>query len=630
MPIEPDNTDTENTGNPPTRFRFYEPKAEEPSPRSQPQDANPSRFPFYDPSVHNLPVETDNILRSLQETEVQRRNILNPESLKSAPPFKEPTEASHTSTTSDQNPYEDAIKEALNLLRKHRVDDPQKLAVDVSRDDVDDLIAQSRTTPRGQFPESYEEKKLKAQQRQERMAQYTSRLQAFKSSMPLDDDQGLPLQPSTSADVSEITSNSHAEEVQRGVEKVLLAILERASSSRERTGQAGDDRSTTSDSLAQALEDLNIQSKRTVETDGTSKPMSVVDELLAEEDTYYHDEKKQPDKSTLDHSQIETFMPSSEEDESVRGLVLGPLSHQDGTSGVVLDVDESERTDEESDEQATSASSSEGNNVSDFHRYDVPGNDDDDEEEEEDHCHQYVPVPNIDESHDIEASDLMRTLCAHFLPYGVNSRTIEAIPDWDESNPNENGFRIIRLTQAQLERVEYAFETMIIGLKQESQERLGEELSGDAKFAHELLEAERLLDAAEAQKNENGLSRLREAAMEKNDNPSPKLDVSLTEDADCHPSFPGVKATGKGEMGDLEYFHLPIIFKSHVTGFEPTKDLVLEPGNVLAGQYLVESELGSAAFSTAYRCIDLSTESSDVSIHASFGRALDGLKAMVF
>jgi hypothetical protein len=44
-----------------------------------------------------------------------------------------------------------------------------------------------------------------------------------------------------------------------------------------------------------------------------------------------------------------------------------------------------------------------------------------------------------------------------------------------------------------------------------------------------------------------------------------------------------------------------------VTGFEPTKDLYLEPGNVVAGQYLVENELGSAAFSTAYRCVDLSS-----------------------
>jgi serine/threonine protein kinase len=35
---------------------------------------------------------------------------------------------------------------------------------------------------------------------------------------------------------------------------------------------------------------------------------------------------------------------------------------------------------------------------------------------------------------------------------------------------------------------------------------------------------------------------------------------------------------------------------------------MLEPGNVVAGQYLVEGVLGSAAFSTAYKCVDLNSE----------------------
>ena len=610
MPLEPDNTDTENTAKRPTRFRFYEPKTEDPSPRNQPQDINPSRFPFYDPSVQNLPVEeTDNILRSLQETEIQRRNILNHESLKSAPSIKEATEGSHTSAASELNPYEDAIKEALNLLRKHRVDEPPKLAVDASRDDVDDLIAQSRTTPRGQLTETYEEQRLKAQQRQERMAQYASRLQEFKSSLPIQQEQRLTLQTSASADVSEITSNSHAEEVQRGVEKVLLAILERANNSRERTGRAEDDRSAMSDALAQALEGLNIHSKRSADTDGASKPTSVVDELLAEEDTYSHEEKKLPDNphATQDDDQLE-FLQSSSDDESVTGLVLGPLSHEDGTSGVVLDVDDSEAT-EGSDEKSSSRSTSKTTDPSKG----APDKDNDNDSDP-------VSVKKPEDIHDSEANDLMLTLCAHFLPFGINSRTIEAIPDWDESNPNEAGYRIIRLTRNQLQRVELAFETMILGLKQKSQEQLGGEESVDTKFAHELLEVERLLDEAEAQKDDKAVMKTNDVIIERATGTSSKLDVSLTEDGECHPTFPGVKATGKGEMGDLEYFHLPIIFKSHVTGFEPTKDLILEPGNVVAGQYLVESELGSAAFSTAYRCIDLSTDSADVSAYAELGR----------
>lgn len=74
------------------------------------------------------------------------------------------------------------------------------------------------------------------------------------------------------------------------------------------------------------------------------------------------------------------------------------------------------------------------------------------------------------------------------------------------------------------------------------------------------------------------------------------------------PDFPGIYPPGKGKPGEMECFYLPIITKSQKTGFEPTKDLVLKPGSVFANNYLVQGELGSAAFSTAYRCIDLSSE----------------------
>mmetsp|Transcript_11589 Transcript_11589/g.23801 ORF Transcript_11589/g.23801 Transcript_11589/m.23801 type:complete len:905 (+) Transcript_11589:1-2715(+) len=78
-----------------------------------------------------------------------------------------------------------------------------------------------------------------------------------------------------------------------------------------------------------------------------------------------------------------------------------------------------------------------------------------------------------------------------------------------------------------------------------------------------------------------------------------------------NPNFPHVYPSGQGRRGDMELFHLPIIYKSQQTGFEPTKDLVLQPGAVFAGQYLVQNELGSAAFSTAYRCIDLHSSERD-------------------
>lgn len=614
--LEADRNDNENATSFPTRFRFYEPKPEEPSPQSKSPPINHNRFPFYEPGTAETaaPIDaTDNILRSLQETEVQRRNILNPESLNINHTKKDVKESNTPSgDNSDQNPYEDAIKEALDLLRKHRVDENPGPSVDVSRDDVDDLIAKTRTTPRAQLADTYEEQRIKAQQRQERMAQYASRLQKFKSSLPTPQHgSSEDLQPATSADISEITSQTHAEEVQRGVEKVLLAILERASNnSRERGERADDDNSAMSDILALALGDLNIQSKETADTDGTSKPSSVVDELLAEDDGYLQEEKKLPDNSSRAKDKTDANPWPRFEKKHTAVRVLGPLSHEDGSSGVVLDVDESDHAEEDGECEAKSVAST---SIVDKYAT-VP---DDDQVTENDQV--YVEVDSEeggDHSLDNEARDLMLTLCAHFLPFGVNSQSKAAIPEWDESDPNEAGYRIIRLTRSQLQRVELAFENMILGLKEKSQEGLGGEETSDAKFARELLEAEKLLDEAEAKKsthlsNDDTKQETGKAVDVKNS----KQDISFTEDGECHPSFPGVKATGKGEMGDLEYFHLPIIFKSHVTGFEPTKDIVLEPGNVVAGQYLVESELGSAAFSTAYRCIDLSTESADVSVY---------------
>ena len=169
---------------------------------------------------------------------------------------------------------------------------------------------------------------------------------------------------------------------------------------------------------------------------------------------------------------------------------------------------------------------------------------------------------------------------------------------------------------------------MINGVKAKSESKLNGieadvlSLDGyDPNFVRELQEAERLLDDEEKRLHavEKATQKVVPTAVKVQEQPD--TDTKSSDDKDSlevsnsqsHPDFPGVKSTGRGEMGDLEFFHLPIIFKSHVTGFEPTKDLLLEPGNVIAGQYMVESELGTAAFSTAYRCIDFSSEGPDVS-----------------
>ena len=817
---------SENNEEYPTRFRFYEPQII----KLDEVDRNPpNRFSFYDTrqelaAVENIHQEdsTEEILRSLQETEVQRLSILNTDPSAPVVPTQPSTTSNGTSAdmNNNYNPYEDAIKEALELLRKHRsppatpnassappisvnvktngsstsasggADDRARTPRDQDRllqhrmddddVDVDDLALLDATLPAsGKSPENlagaYEEHKLKAKQRQERMAQYASRLEEFKNSLPAVNQRPIEdkLPQSHSGDYSDLSHSTKEQveaEVQRGVERVLLAILERANASRERSIQASlsDDNASShggaggdmNDVLIRVMDELglnscdsrdhsHIKSKSSGETDRTglgskrSAGTSVVDELLAEDeddDIIEHDEgfndktsqaslavmssplahpssmhphfsntwgpreeKKLPDSQEKVSNHHANAYHSTEEgeedDEDVDRLmdecllshsddvvplddnhsdayhdeishdghkqlqgVLGPLSKDGNITGVVLDLDGEDSVKASIKQKDTELSSSSSKYKSQYAQsqsanYNIGGssravpNDTDDEVEEEDTLHSTIikpqdddytnePHPTVleeDDSHqeDFEAAELMRTLCAHFLPFGVDkrfNRLIESIPEWDESNPNEAGYRIIRLSRVQLQRVELAFERMINRLKQKSEEQLGE-LSGDAQFARELLEAERLLDESE----ERRLTTVDSAKSQKDSTKSnatsgagdiivaggseskknQELSFVLDEDDDCHPNFPGVKAIGKGEMGDLEYFHLPIIFKSHVTGFEPTKDLVLEPGNVVAGQYLVESELGSAAFSTAYRCIDLSTESEDVSIFMS-------------
>jgi hypothetical protein len=272
------------------------------------------------------------------------------------------------------------------------------------------------------------------------------------------------------------------------------------------------------------------------------------------------------------------------------------------------------------------------------------------------------------ETPDNEAYQLMKTLCAHLLPLGVDDRKnpaaltaapskgLDNVPAWDESNPNEPGYRIIRLTKQQLRRVEREFKRMIEVFQNRSERRLrlsrhdvtsdwhgvpgmqdDDDDTDNSNFQRDLEEAEEILNREEkrmeaADKQAEPRSRKAIAKMpsreSKDDAESSETDFDSTDDNDdtdleesCapttiegHPDFPGIRPSGKGEMGDLEYFHLPIIYKSHVTGFEPTKDLFLEPGNVVAGQYLVENELGSAAFSTTYRCIDLNSGNGEVSL----------------
>ncbi|KAL3945328.1 MAG: hypothetical protein SGBAC_000604 [Bacillariaceae sp.] len=685
----------------------------------------------------------EDILRSLQETEEQRMSILQIDIRAAQTPTNEQSSSStrrnNRSTPSnglhanlseqtmetlrmssidgeDANPYEDAIKEALDLLRRHRspASSPTVVVTGGPGDMMlsptshvrlptpkqHDRFLQMREDDTSEVEENHEQsheqefmqkvgqeedvadlleiQKLKAKQRQARMAQYASRLQEFKSSLPNNStDSNLEtsnFEAPERADTDSVSIMSQStkqrdEEVQKGVEKVLLAILERAHS----RGRSEPKQETMNDALLRAMDELlQAQSKSDLEeTPLKTKSMdsnpskvserSVVDDLLAEEEDQQaanicapnnstnnstiasgsqgwsskvtDEEKKLPDSMervleegnpTNDDDTMDKYATEHYDEDAERELgadnedgrhdaqndsqsvhrVLGPLSKRaGGTTGVVLDISPTDEVSSDHKEDEASDFQSTVNFVN---------SNGDQKEQPPPRTFSSGSEKGVDTKLDVdrEAMELMKTLCAHLLPHSINSsnRLREAIPRWDEENPNEAGYRIIRLSRSQLRRVEFAFDSLIQDFKNTPGNRALDEHSStyDNSFFKDLQEAERLLDNEEQKLHlPNSQS---QDATDFDKASAISVDTSYSQN---HPDFPGIKSTGKGEMGDLEFFHLPIIFKSHVTGFEPTKDMILEPGNVVAGQYLVENELGSAAFSTAYRCIDLSSENLD-------------------
>eukprot|EP00522_Entomoneis_paludosa_P007712 CAMPEP_0172440342 /NCGR_PEP_ID=MMETSP1065-20121228/988_1 /TAXON_ID=265537 /ORGANISM="Amphiprora paludosa, Strain CCMP125" /LENGTH=1147 /DNA_ID=CAMNT_0013189131 /DNA_START=110 /DNA_END=3553 /DNA_ORIENTATION=- len=787
---------SQQTGGTQTRFSFY--NAEEFQP--PPEDITAPSSPEKKESGSNR--DSVEILRSLQEHEQQRLEILggkeNPGTHNDEKETSYAMDARNNANSEVSNAYEDAIKEALDLLRKHRpttgsqANTPaaSNLAGTTPRLSTksqsqqqwfDSLVSGSRTPSqvdpilqsRGEmafFPETNKqdagayghsgsnseneqpttpsavalgeayqaEIEARRKQRQERMARYASRLAELKqedkymslsatTNAASSSDVGQPswgtprLDPSATwrptptdpaptsrsvptgftelngtaaapSQAGSVSSVSKDDEVQRGVERVLLAILERAHSHGRgpREGEAPaaqwtsgtnpEEKKATSpeqsrpaedtgdsNAIARAMTDLlggpststlgssspnrnamqhiadgsapqpttetskadqeiqpsssNVSNKKgalTVDTSfqgGAPRDKSPEDDLdrmvrtvlIQEtnessakhedsfdqrvrnvitgspdaeqkpvpqgEDTSVEDEEgEEIDPAEVDDDEL----PYEEEGEPKQDLdgVLGPLSQNaGGTTGVVLEPDSPVKEEMTSpsllDSLSAAVSMVAGTLVT------------------SDNSDKYS-YSEVDE----ETNELMRTLCAHLLPASAvqSSKVIQKRPDWDESNPDEAGYRIIRLTTAQLSSVEYAFERVMEMIKNDK--------NNDDAFERDLKAAEDLLDQDE-----------RKHKGRKDD-----MDADIEAIAKIYPeqqpldAFPGVKSTGRGEMGDLEYFHLPIIFKSHVTGFEPTKDLVLESGNVVAGQYLVEGELGTAAFSTAYRCVDLNSD----------------------
>jgi serine/threonine protein kinase len=327
------------------------------------------------------------------------------------------------------------------------------------------------------------------------------------------------------------------------------------------------------------------------DTDGDSEGDSESGASDGNDDSYDDDD---------DDEDVDTEEDEDAHHEILNG-VLGPLSKRaGGTTGVVLEADSLLGR-----KEVTSPSIFDSLTAAMSMVHSVVSNED-----------SLPPIKDrytTEHDDDPEAEELMKTLCAHLLPFGVDQKSelLDQIPAWDESNPDEAGYRIIRLTRDQLRRIEKAFENMVTGLKKDSERNLAEANGSDEAFERDLLAAEELLD-----REENNLKATERAltSVDKVKDGS-VFGGDMSDEDDCLVAFPGIRPTGKGEMGDLEYFNLPIIFKSHVTGFEASKDLFLEAGNIVAGQYLVQSELGTAAFSTAYKCVDLNSEGDDVDGH---------------
>ena len=224
----------------------------------------------------------------------------------------------------------------------------------------------------------------------------------------------------------------------------------------------------------------------------------------------------------------------------------------------------------------------------------------------------------IDSGGDRQSTHLMMKLCSHLLPVGLcDHHSFASLLQenksnlvWDDEDPDEPGYIMHQLTNSQLINVENAFEKMVNSFERQSEKSVRNGLN-DKNFERDLEEAEMILDQEEKryESEVKANASLREVDSKSTDGSSSQINREENDVVrESVPDFPGIYPPGKGKQGEMECFYLPVITKSQKTGFESTKDLVLKPGSVFANNYLVQSELGSAAFSTAYRCLDLSSE----------------------
>ena len=373
-------------------------------------------------------------------------------------------------------------------------------------------------------------------------------------------------------------------------------------------------------------------------------PMRTMNERLYAVEAVIPTPTRYDDEYVEDVDSFDQAMPRMDGSAPTSSHALGPRSQRPGgITGVVLDVsDKQRRQDTRPDNdhmererrlsgsplESSSSQSSSTTSTSDEDNDNTPqsalGDD-------------HNPLDTMSFGNR-QAANLMMKLCSHLLPVGLindfDTRTDSSLSslliqnksmlEWDDEDPDEPGYVVHRLTNSQLVSVENAFEKMVSAIERSSVTHVRNGSNND-NFERDLEEAEMILDQEEKRyesevikkKSSIGSSSTKASDSSKNkaDN-GMELQLKQRPDNEIHqhhtrdsvPDFPGIYPPGKGKAGEMECFYLPIITKSEKTGFEPTKDLVLNPGSVFANNYLVQSELGSAAFSTAYRCLDLSSE----------------------
>ena len=362
-------------------------------------------------------------------------------------------------------------------------------------------------------------------------------------------------------------------------------------------------------------------------------PMRTMNERLYAVEAVIPTPTRYDDEYADDVDSFDQAMPRMDGSATTSSHALGPRSQRPGgITGVVLDVsDKQRRQDTVMMERERRLSGSPLESSSSQSSTTTTTSDEDDEN---------TPQSALGDDHhpldtmsfgNRQAASLMMKLCSHLLPVGLindfDARTDSSLSslliqnksmlEWDDEDPDEPGYVVHRLTNSQLVSVENAFEKMVSAIERSSVTHVRNGSNND-NFERDLEEAEMILDQEEKRyesevikkKSSIGSSSTKASDSSKNkvDNGTELQLKQRQHSRDSVPDFPGIYPPGKGKAGEMECFYLPIITKSEKTGFEPTKDLVLNPGSVFANNYLVQSELGSAAFSTAYRCLDLSSE----------------------